>query len=93
MRLPRFARNDKRCFYSQTKKMTAGMHKYLVIFEKAGDIYSAYSPDIPGCIATGATRDEVEKNIREAISFHIAGLVKDRLPIPEPASFTEYIEV
>ncbi len=51
--------------------MTAGMYKYLVIFEKAGDNYSAYSPDIPGCIATGATRDEVEKNIREALSVFI----------------------
>jgi len=66
--------------------------KYLVIFERAGENYSAYSPDVPGCIATGKTRDEVEKNIKEAISFHISGLVKDRLPIPEPSSFTEYVE-
>ncbi len=69
------------------------MHKYLVIFERAGDNYSAYSPDVPGCIATGRTSDEVEKNIREAISFHIKGLVEDGSPIPEPAAFTEYIEV
>ena len=69
------------------------MHKYLVIFEKTNGNYSAYSPDIPGCIATGKTREEAEKNIREAISFHIEGLVKDGLPTPEPASFTEYIEV
>ena len=69
------------------------MNKYLVIFEKAGENYSAYSPDIPGCIATGKTRQEVEKNIREAISFHIEGLTKDGMPIPEPASFTEYVEV
>ena len=68
------------------------MNKYLVIFEKAGENYSAYSPDMPGCIATGATHDEVEKNIREAISFHIEGLKKDRLPIPEPSSSIEYIE-
>ena len=68
------------------------MHKYLVIFEKANNNYSAYSPDLPGCIATGKTRNEVEKNIRAAISFHIEGLRKDRLPIPEPSSFTEYIE-
>ena len=68
------------------------MNKYLVIFEKAGENYSAYSPDIPGCIATGRTPDEVEKNIREAISFHIEELVKDGMPIPEPASFTEYVE-
>jgi predicted RNase H-like HicB family nuclease len=69
------------------------MQKYLVIFEKANGNYSAYSPDLPGCIATGATRKEVEKNIKEAISFHIEGLVKDGLPLPEPASFTDYIEV
>ncbi len=69
------------------------MYKYLVIFEKAGDNYSAYSPDIPGCIATGRTRNETEKNIKEAISFHIEGLTKDGLSAPEPASFTEYIEV
>ncbi len=69
------------------------MQKYLVIFEKANGNYSAYSPDLPGCIATGATRKEVERNIKEAISFHIEGLLKDGLPLPEPASFTEYIEV
>ena len=69
------------------------MNKYLVIFEKAGDNYSAYSPDIPGCIATGSTQKDVEKNIREAISFHIEGLLEDGLPTPEPSSFTEYIEV
>jgi len=69
------------------------MHKYLVVFEKAGDNYSAYSPDVPGCIATGATRKEAEKNIREALGFHIAGLKEDGAPLPEPSSSTEYIEV
>ncbi len=69
------------------------MHKYLVIFEKAGKNYSAYSPDIPGCIATGKTRDEAERNIKEAISFHIEGLKEDGLPVPEPSSFPEYVEV
>lgn len=69
------------------------MRKYLIIFEKAGNNYSAYSPDIPGCIATGSTRQETEKNIRDAISFHLEGMEKDGLPIPEPASFAEQIEV
>jgi predicted RNase H-like HicB family nuclease len=69
------------------------MNKYLVVLEKANGNYSAYSPDIPGCIATGKTRKEVEKNIREAIMFHIEGLKEDGLPLPEPASFTELIEV
>ena len=69
------------------------MSKYLVVIEKADGNYSAYSPDIPGCIATGRTRDEVEKKIRDAISFHIEGLVKDGLPVPQPQSFTQYVEV
>ncbi|MCX6011778.1 MAG: type II toxin-antitoxin system HicB family antitoxin [Chloroflexi bacterium] len=69
------------------------MYKYLVIFEKADNNYSAYSPDIPGCIATGTTRKEAEKNIKEAITFHLEGLASDGLPVPEPSSFTEYIEV
>ena len=67
--------------------------KYLVILEKAESNYSAYSPDIPGCIATGKTRDEVEKNIKKAISFHIEGIKEDGLPLPEPASSIEYVEV
>ncbi len=69
------------------------MNKYLVIFEKAKENYSAYSPDIPGCAATGTTLAETEKNIKEAISFHIEGLREDGLPVPEPNSFTEYVEV
>ena len=69
------------------------MQKYLVIFERARDNYSAYSPDLPGCVATGTTRKETEKNIKEAISFHIEGLKEDGLPIPESSSFVEYIEV
>jgi len=69
------------------------MHRYLVIFEKADGNYSAYSPDVPGCIATGTTRGEAEENIREAIRLHIEGLVEDGLTVPEPASSTEYIEV
>ena len=69
------------------------MQKYLVIFEKARHNYSAYSPDLPGCIATGRTREETEKNIREAINFHIDGLKKDGITLPEPSSFTEHVEV
>lgn len=65
----------------------------MIVSEKANDNYSAYSPDIPGCIATGTTRKEAEKHIKEAISFHIEGLKEGGMPIPEPSSFTEYIEV
>ena len=69
------------------------MRKYLVIYEKAKSNYSAYSPDIPGCIATGKTRREAEKNIKEAINLHLEGLKEDGLELPKPSSFTEYVEV
>jgi predicted RNase H-like HicB family nuclease len=59
---------------------------YLVIYERADGNWSAYSPDVPGCMATGATREEVEHNFREALAFHIEGLKQEGLPIPEPTS-------
>jgi predicted RNase H-like HicB family nuclease len=67
--------------------------KYLVIIERAGANFSAYAPDVPGCVATGATIDETEREIREAIEFHLEGLREDGLPIPEPTSTAEYVEV
>ncbi len=67
-------------------------HRYPVILEKAGNNFSAYLPDLPGCIATGATRKEVEKNIRSAIVLHIKGLADDGLSVPEPESSIEYVE-
>lgn len=66
--------------------------RYAVVIEKANANYSAYVPDLPGCIATGATLAEVEENIREAIRFHIDGLREDHLPIPEPMARAEYVE-
>ncbi len=69
------------------------MYKYLVVFEKADGNYSAYSPDLPGCIATGSNRKNVEKNIKEAIAFHIDGMKEDGLSVPQPTSFVEYVEV
>ena len=69
------------------------MYRFLVVIEKANNNYSAYSPDLPGCVATGATREEAEKNIYEAIEMHIHGLLEDKLPIPESKSFAEYISV
>jgi predicted RNase H-like HicB family nuclease len=69
------------------------MKKYLVVFEKAGSNYSAFSPDLPGCIATGKTRKEVGANIKEAIVLHIAGMKEDGIALPEPTSFTELVEV
>jgi predicted RNase H-like HicB family nuclease len=69
------------------------MHRFLVVIEKAEDNYSAYSPDLPGCVATGKTRDEAEKNMHGAIELHVKGLVEDNMPIPESRSFAEYIAV
>jgi len=69
------------------------MKTYLIVFEKTKKNYAAYLPDIPGVIATGKTREEVEKNIREAIVFHLDGLKEDGVPLPEPTSFTELVEV
>ena len=69
------------------------MHRFLVVIEKADANYSAYSPDLPGCVATGATREETERNMHEAVQMHIRGLIEDNLPIPESMSFAEYIAV
>ncbi len=69
------------------------MHRYLVIIEKAKRNYSAYSPDLPGCVATGATIKQVQKNMRAAIALHLQGLKEDHLAIPEPTSLAEYIAV
>jgi predicted RNase H-like HicB family nuclease len=67
--------------------------KYLIVIEETGTGYSAYSPDLPGCISTGTTQAEVEKNMREAISFHIDGLREEGEPVPEPHSYSAYVEL
>ena len=64
-----------------------------IVFEKAEGNYSAYVPDLPGCVATGATVEETEAQIREAIEFHLDGLRQDGSPIPQPASRVEYVDV
>jgi predicted RNase H-like HicB family nuclease len=69
------------------------MYRFLVVIEKADGNYSAYSPDLPGCIATGVTREEVERNMHEAIELHVQGLLEDNLPVPESNSFAEYVAV
>ncbi len=66
--------------------------RYAIVIENAGTNYSAYVPDLPGCVATGATLEEVEREIREAIEFHIEGLREDGLPIPEPSTAVSYVE-
>ncbi len=67
--------------------------RYAVVIEKAEKNYSAYVPDLPGCVATGATLEQAEAEIREAIEFHIEGMREEGLPIPEPASKVEYVDV
>lgn len=67
--------------------------RYAIAIEKAGENYSAYSPDVPGCGVTGATPEDAELLLREAIKFHIEGLYEERLPIPEPSSRVDYVEV
>jgi predicted RNase H-like HicB family nuclease len=67
--------------------------RYAIVIEKAEGNYSAYVPDLPGCVATGATVEETEAQIREAIEFHLDGLRQDGAPIPQPASRVEYVDV
>lgn len=69
------------------------MKRYLIVVERTGTGYSAYTPDLPGCISTGRTRDEIETNMREAIEFHIEGLRMEGLSVPEPSSESAYVHV
>ena len=66
--------------------------RYAIVIEKANSNYSAYVPDLPGCIASGSTISEVEEEIRQAIRFHVDGLKEDGLPIPAATSIAEYVE-
>jgi predicted RNase H-like HicB family nuclease len=67
--------------------------RYAIVIENAGSNFSAYVPDLPGCIATGDTLAETEKAIREAIEFHLEGMREDGSPIPPPTSRVDYVEV
>ncbi len=67
--------------------------RYAIVIEKAENNYAAYVPDLPGCVTTGKTIEETEQQIREAIEFHIRGLREDGLPIPEPSSKVNYVDV
>lgn len=67
--------------------------RYAIVVEKTKNNYSAYVPDLPGCVATGQTLEETENEIRSAIEFHIEGLREDGLTIPQPVSIVEYLEV
>ncbi|TAJ91662.1 MAG: type II toxin-antitoxin system HicB family antitoxin [Gammaproteobacteria bacterium] len=67
--------------------------KYLIVIEKSKTGYSAYSPDLPGCVSTGNTIEETEQSMREAISFHLDGLKEEGYEIPNPTSRSSYIEI
>jgi predicted RNase H-like HicB family nuclease len=67
--------------------------RYAVVIEKGESNFSAYVPDFPGCVAVGDTAEEIEREIQEAIEFHLEGLRADGLPIPAPSSRVEYVEV
>ncbi len=69
------------------------MKKYLIVIEKTETGYSAYSPDVPGCGSTGKSRVEVEHNIQEAIDFHLEGLRLEGYDVPEPSSYSSYVEI
>ncbi len=66
---------------------------FSIVIEKAGNNYSAYSPDLPGCIAVGDTIEETQRNMEEAIRFHIEGMIEDNEPIPVPQSRVQYVDI
>ena len=66
--------------------------RYAILIERAHANYSAYVPDLPGCVSTGRTVEEVKRNIAEAIEFHIQGLIEDGEPVPPPTTLSDYVE-
>ena len=69
------------------------MKKYLIVIEETGTGYSGHSPDLDGCVATGRTREEVEREMQGAIAFHLEGMAQNGEPIPEPHTYSAYVEV
>jgi predicted RNase H-like HicB family nuclease len=69
------------------------VRKYAIVIERGANNLSAYVPDLPGCVTTGHTVEEVERNIREAIELHLEGMMEDGEPIPEPSTFVSYVEL
>jgi predicted RNase H-like HicB family nuclease len=67
--------------------------RYLVIIEKTETGFSAFSPDLPGCVATGATRRQTEKNMKDAIAFHLDGMHQEGIKIPRPRSWSTYLDI
>lgn len=73
--------------------MKSNVKKYAIVVERAGKNFAAYVPDLPGCIATGKTPKETERLLREAIALHVAGMREDGVPVPQPSSVVDYVEV
>ncbi len=69
------------------------MKRYAIVIEKAANNYGGHVPDLPGCVATGATVEETERLLREAIQLHLTGMREDNLPVPEPSSVVDYLEL
>ena len=69
------------------------MKRYAIVIEKAATNYGGYVPDLPGCVATGATVEETERLLQEAIALHLSGMREDGIPIPEPSSVVDYLEL
>ncbi len=69
------------------------MYRFLIVIEKANGNYSAYCPDLPGCVATGKTQGEAERNMHEAVKMHIEGMIEDKMTIPENVTLAEYIAI
>lgn len=74
-------------------RFRASRMNYLIVIEPTGTGFSAYPPDLPGCASTGATCEEVERNMREAIELHLEGLREEGYPIPEPGTSSAYVEI
>jgi predicted RNase H-like HicB family nuclease len=69
------------------------MRKYAIVIERGPNNLSAYVPDLPGCVTTGKTVEEIEQNIREAMELHLEGMMEDGQPIPEPSTSVSYVEL
>lgn len=88
----RNSRSPNRMRAAAITGMAESKHRFAVIIEKAEGNYSAWVPDLPGCVATGATVEETEREIREAILFHLDGMREDGIAIPVPSTLCEYVE-
>lgn len=69
------------------------MHRFLIVIEKANGNFSAYAPDLPGCVATGTTQEETEESMYEAIELHLEGMRQDGQPIPESQAIAEFVAI